>query len=185
MKPRREITLGEMQDECIFRGGNCQTISCATVGGDMCVHYKICGKIGKPIDWDLTDPPRFTDAQMALLKALWENGAKKIKVCGMGIVALNEKGLTIYLADILREIEGETLDLAELFGKNDAFLMLRWEINGEENIRRVSKDELPRLLESPYFISVGCYHKYPNMIYGEVGIFKRKIIVVCMGGEQK
>lgn len=108
MKPKREITLGEMQDECKTR------IKCCT----GCPYKEVCGEIPKLLD--LTDPPRFTEAQMALLKALWENGAKKIKVVGMGIVALNEKGLTIYLADILREIEGETLDLAELFGKDES-----------------------------------------------------------------
>lgn len=126
MKPKREITLGEMQDECSFRGGNCQTISCATVGGDMCVHYKICGKIGKPIDWDLTDPPRFTDAQMALLKALWEVGVLEldddseydqvIMYTAHGRIGgfRNKGGIELSLK------AGETLDLAELFGKECA-----------------------------------------------------------------
>lgn len=120
MKPKREITLGEMQDECSFRGGNCQTISCATVGGDMCVHYKICGKIGKPIDWDLSDPPRFNEAQMAFLRGCY----------GIGIIGLlrNSDGVRTHFmtkfgsegyimnADYSLKV-GETLDLAQLFGK--------------------------------------------------------------------
>ena len=117
MKPRRDITLGEMQDECKRINGNCVGLAFVT---EDCKYKSVCPfqmQSRKALAWDLTDPPRFTEAQMALLKALWENGASKIKVVGMGIVALNEKGLTIYLADILREIEGETLDLAELFGK--------------------------------------------------------------------
>jgi len=121
MKPKREITLGEMQDECSFRGGNCQTISCATVGGDMCVHYKICGKIGKPIDWDLSDSPRFTEAQMALLKALWDNGVVKLERWNKYDSSYYAESAKYGTTSLLTcDWFGETvwkIDLAELFGK--------------------------------------------------------------------
>ena len=78
-KKRRDITLGEMQDECNFRGDNCETI-----GGDKCKFFGLCATMQTidkgclaPIMWNLTDPPRFNEAQMALLKALWEAGARK------------------------------------------------------------------------------------------------------------
>ena len=110
MKPKREITLGEMKDACdLYYSKKTPCAKCEYK--NVCSFYKQEGLC----HIDLADPPRFTEAQMALLKALWGIGAKKVRVVGMGIVALSEKGLTIYLADILREIEGETLDLAELF----------------------------------------------------------------------
>ena len=57
MKPRRDITLGEMQDECRFRGDNCET-----VGGDRCKFFEVCATMQTidkgcltPIMWNLTD----------------------------------------------------------------------------------------------------------------------------------
>ena len=123
-KPRRDITLGEMQDECSFRGHNCETI-----GGEPCKHYAICNQIRTksctpPEDWDLSDPPRFTEAQMAFWSGWYAMGAKFVRRWKVGhITFLNEYGDTIGtierhldLADVLEV--GETLDLAELLGKD-------------------------------------------------------------------
>ena len=69
-KKRRDITLGEMQDECGKHKkcqGECQFES-------FCTEQRT---LKDPSKWNLTDPPRFNEAQMALLKALWEVGARK------------------------------------------------------------------------------------------------------------
>jgi len=125
-KKRRDITLGEMQDECSFRGHNCETI-----GGEPCKHYAICNQIRTksctpPEDWDLSDPPRFNEAQMAFWRGWYAMGAKFVRRWKVGhITFLNEYGDTIGtierhldLADVLEV--GETLDLAELLGKDGA-----------------------------------------------------------------
>lgn len=123
MKPKREITLGEMQDECIFRGDNCETI-----GGDKCKFFELCASMQTidkgclaPIMWNLTDPPRFTEAQMAFLRGCYGIGI-------FGIMRSRERARTYFFtkfeavgfldnAEIPLE-PGETLDLAELFGKD-------------------------------------------------------------------
>ena len=81
MKPKREITLGEMQDECSFRGDNCETI-----GGDKCKFFELCATMQTidkgcltPIMWNLTDPPRFTEAQMEFWRGWYAIGAKFVK----------------------------------------------------------------------------------------------------------
>jgi len=115
MKPKREITLGELQDECKECHGICET-ACAI----ECGMYDICKEIGKrekPLRWDLTDPPRFTEAQMALLKALWNLGVKKVSrenndQCFLG----DAESWEMSLRDLL-DLKYGTLDLAELFGK--------------------------------------------------------------------
>ena len=87
----------------------------------MCVHYKICGKIGKPIDWDLSDPPRFNAAQMAFWRGCYGIGIVAVMRSGDGAkMHLFTKFETIGViknAEIPLEI-GETLDLAELLGKD-------------------------------------------------------------------
>ena len=114
MKPKREITLGEMQDECKRVFGGCALCrvknECA-----FCLDVQ-------PAEVDLTDPPRFTEAQMAFLKGcyaigivgLLRNGDKVrlhfLTVHGT-IGFLNDMGLMIPIE------KNETLDLAELFGK--------------------------------------------------------------------
>ena len=120
MKPRRDITLGEMQDECIFRGDNCETI-----GGDRCKFFELCATMQTidkgcltPIMWNLTDPPRFTEAQMALLKALSAIGVERIETLDMAAFRMmdkNERHVSLIRAIGLKE--NETLDLPELFGK--------------------------------------------------------------------
>ena len=125
---RRDITLGEMQDECKRRGARC------IVDGE-CKFHSICksmninGYLRNIQDWDLTDPPRFTEAQMALLKALYGIGVNKIQsgaafdgiylytkdlIDTAGLIYSGKIGTSIKLED------GETLDLAELLGKDGA-----------------------------------------------------------------
>jgi hypothetical protein len=119
-KKRRDITLGEMQDECSFRGRNCET-----VGGEPCEYHRICNQIRTkgclpPEDWDLSDPPRFNEAQMAFLRGCYGIGI-------FGIMRSGERARRIFFtkfetvgfldnAEIPLE-PGETLDLVELFGK--------------------------------------------------------------------
>lgn len=119
MKPRRDITLGEMQDECKFRG-----CDCSTLGGGMCDYFDVCESMHNkkdnfqsPCDWGLTDPPRFNEAQMAFLRGCYGIGI-------FGIMRSGERARTYFFtkfeavgfldnAEIPLE-PGETLDLAEL-----------------------------------------------------------------------
>ena len=132
-KKRRDITLGEMQDECKKR----ETI-CGLNSDNPCPFDKVCDAIsphgfstdGKggdaifPCHWNLTDPPRFKEAQMAFWRGWYAMGAKFVRRWKVGhITFLNEYGDTIGtierhldLADVLEV--GETLDLTELFGKD-------------------------------------------------------------------
>ncbi len=120
-KPRRDITLGEMQDECSFRGDNCETI-----GGDKCKFFELCATMQTidkgcltPIMWNLTDPPRFNEAQMALLRALYGLDFVSIKNLGSGAFKTTSKdGKTGMFMEQLGIGENETLDLAELLGKD-------------------------------------------------------------------
>jgi hypothetical protein len=117
-KKRRDITLGEMQDECSFRGHNCET-----VGGEPCEYYGICNQIRTksctpPKDWDLSDPPRFTEAQMALLKGFYEIGIRTIERLGYAMWATQDaSGNYVSIVNKLGLEENETLDLSELLGK--------------------------------------------------------------------
>ena len=137
MKPRRDITLGEMQDECSFRGDNCETI-----GGDKCKFFELCATMQTidkgcltPIMWNLTDPPRFNEAQMELLRWWFERGAVKAGLSwdnqhGDVIVFLDIKGsqtgnmqessMTITFKTESYFIATSPLDLAELLGKDGA-----------------------------------------------------------------
>ena len=120
-KKRRDITLGEMQDECSFRGDNCETI-----GGDKCKFFELCATMQTidkgcltPIMWNLTDPPRFNEEQMALLKALYGLDFVSIKNLGSGAFKTTSKdGKTGMFMEQLGIGENETLDLAELLGKD-------------------------------------------------------------------
>ena len=120
---RRDITLGEMQDECKkHRHGECN--NCTKCDP---IIKKICDDLDfkSPCGLDLTDPPRFNEAQMALMKALYGIGVKKIQggAAFDGIYLytkdlINTAGL-IYSGKIGIKLEdGETLDLAELLGKD-------------------------------------------------------------------
>lgn len=119
MKPKREITLGEMQDECKKRDGRC--VDCHGDLG-MCSFSDI-GCCRTPRNFNLSDPPQFNEAQMALLKALYVSGVVKIAF-GETIDLLRcldaEYNMTAGLFWERIGLPREELDLAELFGKESA-----------------------------------------------------------------
>ena len=126
MKPRRDITLGEMQDEC--KKHTQRPCACKT-----CPYDSWCGD-GSPNSWNLTDPPRFTEAQMAFWKWWRKQGADY--VYGEVFPAQHSERERRYLVFVQQKpyqeigrVEGkmhewietcETLDLAELLGKDGA-----------------------------------------------------------------
>ena len=75
MKPRRDITLGEMQDECKKYWNNGNLGSCGKCQYmEVCCHYEAYA----PARLNLADPPRFNEAQMALLRGWFDFGARSI-----------------------------------------------------------------------------------------------------------
>lgn len=126
MKPRRDITLGEMQDECSKRMHICAP---DVDGNNECKYFEVCkqmrsGVFVKPCPevWDLTDPPRFNEQQMALLKGLYANGVMKLR-SDCAITSLFREDHE-YIGNLINSqigielSDGETLDLAELIGKD-------------------------------------------------------------------
>ena len=109
-KKRRDITLGEMQDECNIKSCNECNFS------DICMFYKT-----RPIrDLSLTDPPRFNEAQMAALKESYDSGVLSMTRHD-GMMCYQMRDFTIAITDngIAEKLQiGETLDLAELLGKD-------------------------------------------------------------------
>ena len=109
-KKRRDITLGEMQDECkkYWNNGNlgscgkCQYMS-------ICCHYEDYA----PAKLNLTDPPRFTEAQMALLKGFMAIGAVSVQEVSGWFAVLDKDGKQINIARAL-SLCGETIDLTEV-----------------------------------------------------------------------
>jgi len=74
-KKRRDITLGEMQDECKKYWNNGNLGSCGKCQYmEVCCHYEDYA----PARLNLADPPRFNEQQMALLRGLLEAGARKM-----------------------------------------------------------------------------------------------------------
>ena len=110
MKPRRDITLGEMQDECLKHQGGIGITSEVCYG---CPHESWCGA-SSPDGWDLSDPPRFNEAQMALLKVFYKRGFRKV------ITGSTRDALVDCIREFLGIGEGVTLNLAELLGKDGA-----------------------------------------------------------------
>jgi len=115
-KPRRDITLGEMQDECkkywnkgnLGSCGKCEYMS-------VCCHYESY----TPAQLNLTDPPRFNEAQMALLKGFYEIGIRAIERIGYAMWSTQDvNGSYVSIVKELGLKENETLDLAELLGKD-------------------------------------------------------------------
>ena len=114
MKPRRDITLGEMQDECKKYWNNGNLGSCGKCQYmEVCCHYEAYA----PARLNLADPPRFNEAQMALLRGFREIGAKSVQESSGWFCALDKNGMQINIARSLN-LCGETLDLAELLGKD-------------------------------------------------------------------
>lgn len=135
-KKRRDITLGEMQDECKKRSG-----LCSDGMPTQCQYSKICDSMLKrietengdyahnewrsPIDWNLTDPPRFNEAQMALLSGMYAAGIKYLNVAirtDGKVDALNARKESVmrFEKELIGITDGtpRTLDLAELLGKD-------------------------------------------------------------------
>ena len=121
MKPRRDITLGEMQVECKKYWNNGNLGSCGKCQYmEVCCHYEDYA----PARLNLTDPPRFNEQQMALLNVLWNMGARiayQLENTTMFYrkAAKDEQVAVIYnrVIDFALQ-DGETLDLAELLGKD-------------------------------------------------------------------
>ena len=115
---RRDITLGEMQDECALNDRVC----CKTETKPECKYLHVC-KCMTPKNWDLSDPPRFTDAQMAFLRGCYAIGIVGMMRSGDGAKThfFTEFETIGFMKnkDIPLEV-GETLDLAELLGKDGA-----------------------------------------------------------------
>ena len=124
---RRDITLGEMQDECKKREGMC----CGVESWDACAFYNVCPfqmQSRKTLGWDLSDPPRFNEAQMAFWRGWYAIGARFVKRrFGTGCVdfSLTTKDFCVSYPSVLpNDIaiqleEGKAYDLAELLGKDE------------------------------------------------------------------
>ena len=116
-KKRRDITLGEMQDECRNRKDVCTE----------CPFIKQCKHMMRgypPCSIDLTDPPRFNEAQMALLKAFKGVGAERVRITVYGqgqrtFDLIDRFGNAMSFTAILGISGDATLDLAELLGKDN------------------------------------------------------------------
>lgn len=115
-----------MQDECKRINGTCAGLAFVT---EDCKYKGVCPfqmQSRRALAWDLTEPPRFTEPQMALLKALLAVGVLEldddseydqvIMYTAHGRIGgfRNKGGIELSLK------AGETLDLAELFGKDGA-----------------------------------------------------------------
>ena len=129
-KPRRDITLGEMQDECRKRNAFCGDMGICPYR-DFC-HETVGDKCGwgdkGPREWKLSDPPRFNEAQMAFWRGWYAMGARFVKRrTGTGCVdfSLTTKEFCVSNPcvlpnDIAIQLEeGKVYDLAELIGKEN------------------------------------------------------------------
>ena len=124
MKPRRDITLGEMQDSCVAydcdKCDPCFKSLCALMTNEL-------GEMKAPKFWNLSDPPRFTEAQMEFWRGWYAVGARFVKRrTGTGCVdfSLTTKEFCVSNScvlpnDIAIQLEeGKVYDLAELLGKD-------------------------------------------------------------------
>ena len=120
---RRDITLGEMQDECAKRTECCSP--------DECKYYSVCAFTHRiaPSKINLTDPPRFNEAQMAFWRGWYGIGAvfahrsdatNSSRCVPIRDAEYNYLGYLQIEYDALPIKCGETIDLAELIGKDGA-----------------------------------------------------------------
>lgn len=128
-KPRGQITLQEMQDECKKHGGMCA--HCEQGIKQMCDEViKSPAYRSAPIDWNLADPPRFSDEAMAFFKWWYDRGAKKainVNSYELGAITVfedkNERQIgNAQEYSIIAEVKknGNQIDLAELLEKDGA-----------------------------------------------------------------
>lgn len=121
MSEKAKINLGDIQCECLKRSMDCEK------GGIVCDYRLICRALKNemPLVWDLRDPPRFNEAQMALLKAFKGVGAERVRITVYGqgqrtFDLIDRFGNAMAFTAILGISGNETLDLAELLGKDGA-----------------------------------------------------------------
>ena len=125
-KKRRDITLGEMQDECKKYWNNGNLGSCGKCQYmEVCCHYEAYA----PAQLNLTDTPRFTEAQMAFFKpwldigARWASRDSDDPFCHE-ITFYNELqqiiGYMVHTETANSMPMQQRLDLAELLGKDGA-----------------------------------------------------------------
>ena len=96
-----------MQDECKKRERTCNT-------EPRCPYLDYCPfqTDDSPRRWNLTDPPRFNEAQLALLKVFYDRGFRKV------MTGSTRDALVDCIREFLGIGEDVTLDLAELLGKD-------------------------------------------------------------------
>ena len=132
-KQRRDITLGEMQDECAARLEICAP---DVQGNRECKYFNVCKQMRQgiyvrksPQEWDLSDPTRFNEEQMAFWRGWYAVGARFVKRrVGTGCVdfSLTTKDFCVSNSCVLPNNiaiqleEGKVYDLAELLGKDGA-----------------------------------------------------------------
>ena len=122
MKPRRDITLGEMQEKCVaYDCANCDP-SLANLCRSMQTEE---GEMKAPKFWDFTDPPRFTEAQMAFFRGWFGVGARSVRFSDgfMLFDQANEYHPAMVCKipigwDASFEKQDERIYLAELLGKD-------------------------------------------------------------------
>ena len=123
MKQRRDITLGEMQDECKKYWNNGNLGSCGKCQYmEVCCHYEDYA----PARLNLTDPPRFTEAQMAFWRGWYEIGARRARRNGTRIYLTLDNGDYFgsfeygCISDKVKHglQEEEIIVIAELLGKD-------------------------------------------------------------------
>lgn len=116
-KKRRDIALGDLKAGCKLTAQN-DIKAC-----DKCEFSAVCSDMGfgiAPAFWKLTDPPRFNEQQMALLKALYASGVVKIAFGTTNDLLRCLDAERDMAAGLFWEKIGlprEELDLAELIGK--------------------------------------------------------------------
>ena len=121
----KDTKISDIAEECAYRHGNCE----ATF---PCIHKDVCKKLKNemPFAWMKPDPPRFTEAQMALWRAWYGVGAKQVScsdkdcmylVQGAPDILTRQFGkITMIVGAGLGLSMEKPLDLAELLGKDGA-----------------------------------------------------------------
>ena len=71
-KPLKDWTLGEIKQECKKHpGACCIKRDCPFMGDAGCVLERVTGDV-PPYMWDLSEPPRWTEQEAEIAKALYE-----------------------------------------------------------------------------------------------------------------